>query len=389
MILKHGLHLAYCTNVHRGETWAETFASLCNHTLRVKERVQPKGRYAIGLRLSDQASRELADPQALLAFQHWLAQHDCYVFTINGFPFGQFHGTRVKEKVYRPDWSDPRRLDYTARLFDLLAQLLPPDVEGSVSTLPGSFKDFITTPEQERAIRDNVWRCVEHIAKLSERTGHRLHLGLEPEPFGYFENSAETTRFFDQLRDEHPRDPRLDAHLGVNYDACHFAIEFEEPVDALNHFQQHGIRLSKIHLSNALKLQPTPAALRRLAAFADDVYLHQVIVRHADGLLTRFRDLAPALSSSLATAPAAGDEWRVHFHVPLHCQPADGLDTTADHVPGLLKILQAQPQLCSHLEMETYTWAVLPEAFRSRDVTDQIVAEYDWTLRQLEAHGLR
>ena len=275
------------------------------------------------------------------------------------------------------------------RLFDLLAQLLPPGMEGSVSTLPGSFKDFITAPEQERAIRDNIWHCVEHCARLSERTGRSFHLGLEPEPFGYFENSRETLKFFDQLRIEHPGDPRLTAHLGVNYDTCHFAIEFEEAADALHHFQQHGIRLSKIHLSNALKLQPTPAALHRLAAFADDVYLHQVIVRHAGGSLTRFRDLAPALSSSSAITPVAGDEWRVHFHVPLQMPPTTELDTTADHVTGLLKCLEAQPGLCSHLEMETYTWAVLPEPLRSRDVTDQIVAEYDWTLRQLETHGLR
>ncbi len=420
MILKHGLHLAYCTNVHRGETWAETFDSLDTHTLRVKERVQPNGRYAIGLRLSDQASRELADAKTLLAFQCWLDQHDCYVFTINGFPFGQFHGTRVKENVYLPDWTASRRLDYTTRLFDLLAQLIPSGVEGSVSTLPGSFKDFITSPEQERAIRDNVWRCVEHIAKLSERTGKQFHLGLEPEPFGYFENSSETTKFFDQLRDEHPSDPRLNAHLGVNYDTCHFAIEFEEAAVALKTFQQHDIRLSKIHLSNALKLRPTPAALQRLAAFADDVYLHQVIIRHAEGSLTKFRDLAPALNAPECArhraqqrknsegdrkhptassphvsvpgdghTPNNGDEWRVHFHVPLQMQPTAELGTTADQVTGLLKYLQTQPQLCSHLEMETYTWAVLPEPLRSLDVVDQLVAEYDWTLQQLTGHGLR
>jgi hypothetical protein len=112
-------------------------------------------------------------------------------------------------------------------------------------------------------------------------------------------------------------------------------------------------------------------------------------VRHADGLLTKFRDLAPALNSSLTITPATSDEWRVHFHVPLQMQPTTELDTTADHVTGLLKCLHAQPSLCSHLEMETYTWAVLPEPLRSLDVVDQLVAEYDWTLRQLAAHGLR
>ncbi len=389
MILNHGLHLAYCTNVHRGETWTETFDSLNTQTLRVKERVQPNGHYAIGLRLSDKASRELADPKTLLAFQRWLDEHDCYIFTINGFPFGQFHDTRVKENVYLPDWTDPRRLAYTTRLFDLLAQLIPPGVEGSVSTLPGSFKDFITTGQQERGIRDHIWKCVEHIAKLSERTGRSFHLGLEPEPFGYFENSPETVKFFNQLRDEHPNDPRLNSHLGINYDTCHFAIEFEEAAAALAHFRQHDIRISKIHLSNALKLRPTPPALERLAAFADDVYLHQVIVRHANATLTKFRDLAPALKSSLATNPAVRDEWRVHFHVPLQMRTTAELDTTTDHVEGILNCLRVQPGLCSHLEMETYTWAVLPEPLRSRDVTDQIVAEYDWMLRQLAAHSLR
>jgi len=387
MILKHGLHLAYCTNVHPGEDWAQTFDSLNRHTLQVKQRVQPKSRYAIGLRLSDRASRELSDPKTLLQFQRWLEKKDCYVFTINGFPFGQFHGARVKAAVYLPDWTDPQRLGYTTRLFDLLDQLAPKEMEASVSTLPGSFKDFITTPEQARAIRDQVWRCVEHIAQLGEKSGRRLHLGLEPEPFGLFENSDETVNFFDQLRVEHPNDPRLEAHLGVNYDTCHFATEFEEPAEAITKFQQNEIRLSKIHLSNALKLSPSLAALQSLAAFAEDVYLHQVIIRHADGALTRFRDLDVALESSAAHAPKTGDEWRVHFHVPLHCELGDGFNTTTDHVSGLLAILQAQPALCSHLEMETYTWAVMPEHLRSREVADQIVAEYEWTLGQLRRCG--
>jgi hypothetical protein len=411
MLLKHGLHLAYCTNVHRGETWAETFAALEQHALRVKERVQPQGRYAIGLRLSDLAARELSDPQTLVKFLRWLDQHDCYVFTINGFPFGQFHATRVKENVHRPDWTDVRRVDYTKRLFDLLAQLVPAGVEGSVSTSPGSYKDFITSPEQERAMRDNFWRVVEHLDTLSERTSRQLHLGVEPEPFGWFENTVETLTFFGRMRDEHPGDSRLERHLGVNYDACHFAIEFENPAEAVAQFQAHGIRLSKIHLSNALRLRPTAASLQQLAAFDEEVYLHQVIVRRKDGSLTKFSDLPAALECarpraqhlSKATSdrtkraavpgdghtPADDDEWRVHFHVPLHWQPTGELNHTADHVLGLLKLLQAQPPLCSHLEMETYTWAVMPELLHSPDVVDQLVGEYEWTLHQLSEHGLR
>ncbi|MDE2714330.1 MAG: metabolite traffic protein EboE, partial [Verrucomicrobiota bacterium] len=287
MRLNHGLHLAYCTNIHRGENWAQTFESLQIHTLAVRDSVAAGQPYAIGLRLSEVAARELSAPATLGNFQQWLADENCYVFTINGFPFGNFHGTRVKEQVYVPDWTSPERLEYTNRLFDLIAALVPEGVEGSVSTLPGSFKEFITEPAQEQAIRDNLWKCVEHIAAVSERTGKALHLGLEPEPLGYFETSAETISFFEQLRAEHPNDARLDAHLGVNYDTCHLAVEYEEAADALGAFRTAGIRISKLHLSAALKVTPDADTRARLKSFEEDVYLHQVIERQPDGTLTR------------------------------------------------------------------------------------------------------
>jgi sugar phosphate isomerase/epimerase len=388
MRLNHGLHLAYCTNVHRGETWAETFAALERHTLAVKLAVSPDQPYAIGLRLSDAASRELAEPAQLQEFQHWLDRHCCYVFTINGFPFGQFHSTRVKEQVYWPDWTQRERLDYTCRLFDLLNQLLPPGMEGSVSTLPGSFKEFIGDASQEAAIRANLWSCVEHIGRLSESSGRSLHLGLEPEPLGWFENSVETVAFFDRLRDEHPNDPRLDAHLGVNYDTCHFAVEYEEPQDALARMRQHGVRISKFHLSNALTLTPTSAACEALSAFADDVYLHQVIARDRFGQLSRFKDLPEALGRHSVGENREGSEWRVHFHIPLHCEPAFGFCSTADHVRGVLGELAKDPGLCRHLELETYTWEVLPPPLKQQRVVDQLFCEYQWTLARLAEQGL-
>jgi sugar phosphate isomerase/epimerase len=388
MRLNHGLHLAYCTNVHRGETWAETLAALERHTLAVKAAVCPDQPYAIGLRLSDAASRELTEPAQLQEFQRWLDRHGCYVFTINGFPFGRFHGTRVKERVYAPDWASPARLDYTNCLFDLLAALVPEGVAGSVSTLPGSFKAFIRSPEQEREMRDNLWRCVEHIAVLSERTGKDLHLGLEPEPFGFHENTAETIAFFATLAADRLGDPRLRRHLGVNYDACHFAVEFEAPADALAAFAQHGIRLSKLHLSNALRLRPTATARRRLAEFQDEVYLHQVIGRRADGSFSRYKDLDLALAAGERDAHFAEEEWRVHFHIPLHAEPDGEFQNTSGDLLQLLRLLGTNPALCQHLEMETYTWEVMPGAFRNRRVEDQIIAEYGWTLAHLREHGL-
>ncbi|MBI4323643.1 MAG: metabolite traffic protein EboE [Chloroflexi bacterium] len=388
MKLRHGLHLAYCTNIHRGENWPQTFASLNQYTLAVRERVCPDQPYAIGLRLSDQASRELSDPRMLLAFQKWLDEHQGYVFTINGFPYGQFHGARVKEQVYAPDWTSPERVAYTNRLFDLLAQLVPARIEGSVSTVPGSFKEFIHSVEQVRAMRYNLWQCVEHIAEVSKRTGKTLHLGLEPEPLCYLETSEETADFFEQLRADRPRDPRLAEHLGVNYDTCHLAVEFEEPADAVRRFQQHGIKISKLHFSSALKVRPTPETRQALSAFAKDIYFHQVIARAPDGTLTRCQDLDLALNPQSAICNPQLEEWRIHFHIPLYSRPTALFDTTADHILGVLDLLQTNPALCSHIEMETYTWEVLPPELKSRSVVDHLVAEYEWTLRELARRGL-
>jgi hypothetical protein len=380
MQLKENLHLAYCTNIHRGGDWPETFASLRDFTLAVRDRVAPDRPYAIGLRLGDLASRQLSEPAALDAFRRWLDEHRCYVFTLNGFPFGQFHGTTVKEQVYRPDWSHPGRLEYTNRLFDLLAQLVPEGVEGSVSTLPGSFKEFSA---DRAAIRANLWRCVEHIEHVSQRHHRTLHLGLEPEPLGLFETSDETIEFFRELQADRPGDARLEKFLGVNYDTCHLAVEYEDPRDVVAAFRAANLRLSKIHLSSALQVSPDDAARKWLARFADDTYLHQVVALAPDGRLTRYRDLNNALA-----VQTDEQEWRIHFHVPLHAAKLAHGETTAAHNLGLLDLLAREPKLCSHLEMETYTWEVLPDELRAASVVDQLAREYDWTLAQLKSRSL-
>jgi len=391
MRLTHGIHLAYCTNIHRGEDWPETFAGLERHTLAVRDRVSPDRPYAIGLRLSDQASRELADPATLRSFRDWLDRHRAYVFTINGFPYGRFHGQRVKEQVYRPDWSRPERLDYTRRLFGILSELLPPGLSGSVSTVPVSYKAFATPAAGRRQAMAHLWDCVEFLDDLSERTGHDLHLGLEPEPLCTLETTSECVAYFEELRALRPGDTRINRRLGVNYDCCHLAIEYETPAEALGRLRDAGIRLSKIHLSNALSVRPTPAMRESLRAFAEDIYFHQVIERRPDGSLVRHADLGDALAApepgpESASAPA---EWRIHFHIPLHAAPQDGFGTTADHLTGVLDAVRGNPGLCQHFEMETYTWEVMPAALKRRDVVDQLVEEYAWTLARLAERGFR
>lgn len=388
MKLQHGLHLAYCTNIHRGENWAQTFETLQKYTLAVRDRVAPGRPYAIGLRLGEQAARELSDRPTLLAFQKWLERENCYVFTINGFPYGTFHGARVKEQVYMPDWTTKERLDYTNRLFDLLAEIVPPGIEGSVSTVPVSYKEFIREPRQVTEAASNLWRCVEHIEKLTRRTGKALHLGLEPEPLCYLETSVETVKFFELMRAQRPGDLRLDEHLGVNYDCCHLAVEFENAAEALARLRQHRIKISKIHLSSALKVWPTPEVRTALKAFADDIYFHQVVARSADGVLTRHKDLDVALRESRSHPPDPGEEWRIHFHIPLHSSPTPLFGNTQDHIAGVIEVLRRDPKLCSHFEMETYTWEVMPSEMKNRNVVEQLVSEYEWTLARLREAGV-
>ena len=387
MKLSQGHHLAYCTNVHRGNNWSETFSSLQKEVMDVRRATLPEAPYAIGLRLGADAAQELAQPQTLENFKEWLEKENSYIFTINGFPHGNFHGQRVKEKVYLPDWTDPERLNYTLRLFQILSFLLPEGSEGSVSTLPGSFKEFHPPPRMPEIAYQHLLLCAEEIEKLSLEKNQDLHLGMEPEPLGWFETIPETIQFMNQLFDRAETPELVRRRVGVNYDCCHLAIEYEDAQQGLDLLQGSNIRLSKLHLSSALRAQPTEENLATLQSFVEEVYLHQV-VRAKDGrVIDRIKDLDLALSMA-KRGKDRSDEWRVHFHVPLHCSPGNGLGDTQDHVLHTLDWLQKNPDACHHLEMETYTWEVLPKALKSLSVVEQVTKEYQWTLAALKQRGL-
>jgi sugar phosphate isomerase/epimerase len=371
-------HLSYCTNIHPAESWADTFHVLQTHVLAVRKRLRDKGllavdeSFAIGLRLSARAASELLTGENLGQFQQWLGETDTYVFTINGFPYGSFHGTRVKEKVFQPDWTDPARLTYTKDLFTILAAIARPGIGASVSTLPGSHKSF---EADEELILQNLISLADWLDELAEKSGHDFHLGLEPEPLGHFENTAETLAFFERLHAAAPDSASIRRRIGVNYDACHFALEYDLADDALTALTDAGIRISKIHLSSALALDPRdPAALAAIRAFDEPVYFHQVLVRGNDGNITRFRDLPDFLK---AGEIAGAVEARVHFHIPLDAEPAAPLRSTRRDVEAVLAWRRDHPDACEHYEIETYTWGVLPGNLQ-RPVEEQIASEYDW-----------
>ena len=375
-------HLAYCTNVHPAESWEATFTVLKEDVIAVRERLVREGScdgaFAIGLRLSAQAAEELLEGEQLRVFEDWLRESNTYVFTINGFPYGDFHGTRVKEKVYQPDWTTEKRLQYTKRLFEIVARLAPLECGGSVSTLPGSFKEFGADEEE---IFSNLEICAEFIAQISEETGKDLHLGLEPEPLGHFENTEETLGFFAGFMKKVKNPELVRKHVGLNYDCCHFAIEFDDCRSSLEAFRAAGIRLSKVHLSSALSFDPNEKdSLRSLRRFEEPTYLHQVIVK-GEGGLRRFRDLPEFFETIDSGGLMLGeqDEARCHFHVPLYAEAALPLGTTQRHVKEMLRYREEFPDFCHHFEIETYTWGVLPEGLQT-DLTSQIVKEFQWVL---------
>ena len=383
--------LGYCTNIHPAETWAETLHALDTHVMAVRDRLLQSGEqpadqpYPIGLRLSAIAAKELLDGDNLAKFRDWLAENNSYVFTINGFPYGSFHGTRVKEKVFLPDWASQERVDYTKNLFSILAAIAPKGVGGSVSTLPGSHKTFHA---DEAPILENLISMAYFIEDLSQQHQLDLHLGLEPEPLGHFENTAETLAFFERLNLRAMSPPLIGNRIGLNFDSCHFAIEFDDAAPSLDAISQAGIRLSKIHLSNALSFNPAdPTAIEAIGKYDEPTYFHQVIARRPDDSLERFLDLPVFLAAVVEgkVTPSDFAEARVHFHIPLDAQPEPPLTSTHSHVEQTLAWCKRHPTACQHFEIETYTWGVLPGKLQ-RPVEEQIAAEYHWVLGQLKNH---
>lgn len=397
MNLGAGVHLTYCSNIHPGESWSEVRANLERYATRVKERVMPDAEFGLGLRLSARAAAELSQPETLAECRDFLARSRMYVFTLNGFPHGTFHDAPVKEAVYLPDWRDPERLRYTNQLADLLADLLPAstDMEGSVSTVPGAYKAALGDADDQASMVEHLLQHVAHLVALRERSGRIVTLALEPEPCCFLETTDEVVAFFE--RDLHgpaavqrlmalgglghdTAAQALRTHLGVCLDLCHAAVEFERPDDVLNRLRQAGIRILKMQISAGLRLPTLDVdALDALARFQDPVYLHQVVQRTVQGL-TRFADLPQALASR----PAFGSdgEWRVHFHVPIFLAQLDSFESTQDFVHDMLALHRSEP-VSPHLEIETYTWDVLPAAYRSGPVDAAIARELVWVRTEL------
>ncbi|MBE7384854.1 MAG: metabolite traffic protein EboE [Leptolyngbya sp. SIO1E4] len=404
-------HLTYCTNIHPGEDWASVLHNLQTYIPQLKQQLSPEAAFGIGLRLASAASEELLSGDALTQLQDWLAVQDCYVFTLNGFPYGGFHHQGVKDQVYAPDWSQGNRMHYTQRLITALAALLPEGIDGGISTVPLSYKPWW---QANSACRTSVFersslqlaQIAAEMAQVEKSTGKHLHLDLEPEPDALLETADEVIAFFQDwllpagqvyLQQQQgisasTAEAWLRRYIRVCYDTCHFAVEYEDPALALAKFQKAGIAIGKFQLSSAIRI-PIPAETskrqalgQQLEPFAESPYLHQVIEQRSSGPLQHYPDLREALPA-LSTTDAT--EWRTHFHVPIFIDHYPPFSSTQDHIKTILKQLPQAPD-CTHLEIETYTWTVLPPDMKL-DILTSIQREYEWVLEGMnqKAKGRR
>ena len=401
---KNGFHLTYCTNIHPGESWKDTFDNLQYHIPKIKKELSPDQPLGIGLRLSNEASLDLIKTDKLSEFKAWLKDNQAYTFTFNGFPYGGFHRQVVKDKVHHPDWTTEERRDYTCRLFDILEELLPEGMDGGISTSPLSYKFWHDSDEKlDEARKVSTTHMVEVAAKLyqiKQQKGRLLHLDVEPEPDGLLENTADVLSFFRHwliplgtevfvkqfnLTEEEAATALKD-HVRVCYDVCHFAIVYEKPDEVLATFEGEGIKIGKIQISAALKVnlpqgdEEKEAVRSLLLPFEESTYLHQVVARQRDGSLVAFNDLSPALDTLSETD---AEEWRVHFHVPVFLAEYGQLSSTQEAIVEVLNILQSS-KITNHLEVETYTWEVLPEDV-NLDLTHSIIRELQWVTEKMDA----
>jgi len=389
-------HLTYCTNIHPADGWDAVFANLQKFAPALKTRFAPDQPFGVGLRLSARDARELLAGGRLEEFKAFLRDEGLYVAIINGFPYGPFHGTPVKASVYAPDWRQDARVAYTLDLIRILRAILPDGLDGGVSTAPLSYKPWMAHAEAGSwdVITGNVVRVAEALARAREADGTLIHLDIEPEPDCSIENTAETLDFFERrlIPDGAPLLARaLDVtaararellleHIRVCFDCCHFAVEFEDAAAALERIDNAGIRIGRVQLSSALDVTvPTDAheagrIADRLRPFADATYLHQVVERR-EGELRHFLDLPDALEYREERSPR---HWRIHFHVPLFAAEYDRLHSTQQYVAEVLQHV-LRSGATRHLEIETYTWDVLPGGLKL-DLLESIAREYDWVI---------
>jgi hypothetical protein len=397
MDLGHGLgHLTYSTLVHPGDTWSEMWNSLTTYVPKVKARVAPHESFGVSLRISAASAKTLTgDAGERRRLKAWLDEHDMYLYTVNAFPYGPFKNQIVMEQVYEPDWRTDERAVYTMEVANILAEVAGEGIEPTIQSPPLGFKPRVTGPDVVNAYTHQVIRVVAHLVKLQQSTGRVVRLALEPEPYCFLETTEEAIDYFtnhlyasaavDSLVSQTglrrgEAELALRNHLGMVYDICHQAVEYEDIGASLRALADAGIPVFKLQEAAAVRVpEVTQEKVDALRRFADTVYLTQTVEKR-HGQLTRFLNLGYAFEAW--DKDPGSREWRTHFHVPVFLDDLGDFKTTRFAIEDALAF-HKQNKLSPHLEIETYTWDVLPDHLKTGDIIDYVVMEIEWVKEQL------
>jgi hypothetical protein len=398
MDLGNGLgHLTYSTLVHPGDTWEEIWSSLTTYVPQVKARVCPDKPFGVCLRLSAASAATLAEsPDDRARLRDFLTQNDLYLYTVNAFPYGPFKGVRVKELVYEPDWRSEERTQYTINVANVLADVVDVDTAPSMQTAPLGFKPNVTGPDVVASYTEHVLRVAAHLVSLEQRTGRTVTLAIEPEPYCFLETTDETIGYFQGHLYSGEGASRLAKlsglpiseanaalrkHVGIVFDICHQSVEYEDIVESLQKLVAAGIPILKLQEAAALHVpEVNEEAVEVLTRYAQTIYLTQTLERRNGGDITYYLNLEDAIAAW--KADPAPREWRVHIHVPVFLDDLGAFRSTRFAIEDALRVHKVTP-LSRQLEIETYTWDMLPDELKTGDIVDYVCRELEWVRAQL------
>ncbi|VAX40152.1 FIG00873367: hypothetical protein [hydrothermal vent metagenome] len=361
--------LSYCTNVHPAQTVAQVIDGFDRYTLPIQQQYGKP--LAAGLWLAEPVISELMQTSdGAKRLSEELQKRNLICYTLNAFPYGDFHSERVKENVYLPDWSTTQRLNYTINCAKVLATLMPEGMQGSLSTLPLGFKGLAHSKNFEEECIDQLITLAQQLDELYDETGRLIRLAIEPEPCCLLETTAEAISFFEKLRaaaEKQNASEAVQLCIGLCYDVCHQAVEFEEITTSIQVLHTAEIRINKLHISCALHLEDplnNKEGRKALAQYVEPRYLHQTMAQMADGTVHRMADLSQEFIDSPPSPFDLATAWRIHYHVPVDVETMGGLATTRNELKEAILAIK-KLEYAPHLEIETYTWEVLPDTAAS------------------------
>jgi len=383
-------HIGYCTNVHAGADLTTMRDNLERYAIPARQSVNAENPMGIGLWLSAKAARSLQVDDETEKLARWLESAALIPFTLNGFPYGDFHQTVVKHRVYHPTWYENDRLEYTLNLIDILDQILPSGLEGSISTLPIGWGQPEPSGKDLKLAAAQFQKVVEHLHQLEQERGRLIYVCIEPEPGCVLQTSTDIVQFFENQLSGQIAEHQAKRYVRVCHDVCHSSVMFETQKDVLQRYQAAGILVGKVQISSAIQADWSSMhttqkveAFQQLRAFAEDRYLHQTVAA-TEYSTTVFHEDLPDLLQSTSSPKDLQGEWRIHFHVPIFLEQFGLLKTTHSEISECLDALVDIPERPHHFEVETYAWGVLPAELQESDLSRGIAKELNWFVSLLK-----